>query len=341
MIKFYLTIITIILFTSCAQKTRVKAIKASQINDSSIRYIGVAKFQNDTVSQSSQIESALNSVIFNSKKYFNIIDRKNIDLVMQEKKLNDSGLVDLLKDNSSVGLSQMQALLTGKILLNDMSSTLYYQQRTNYDICIKSYEKGGKTYCSKYKTYKVSCRKRNYSLKTYIKIIKISNGSTLFAKTYSKQTEYEHCSDDSNSLPSKKYVNTILAKLIAKDIIKDIAPSYVYYDVTILDDLDIDLTSAQEILFDNALKMIELKRLQKANQMLQRLDNQTEHQSYVIIYDLAITYEALGNIKKAHNLLLLAENIAIDKGKIIDEITTSIHRVQKSINERTKASKVF
>ena len=339
--KYYIQLLIITLLLGCAQKTQIKAIQSSQISDNCVRHIGVAPFKSDKVSQSSQIESALNDVIIDDNKYFKIVDRKNIDRVMNEKRLNDSGLVDLLKDNSSVGLSQMQTLLTGKVILDEMSSSRYYAQRTDYNRCIKSYTKNGKTYCSRYGIYNVSCMRNLYTLKTYIKLIKISDGTALFSNTYSNSSEYRHCEDDSGTLPSKRHANTIQAKLIAQKLIKDIAPSYVYYEVELLDKPDIDLNDKEENIFENALKMIELKRVQKANKMLQTLNHQTNSRSYVILYDLAITYETLGNVNKSMALLELAEDIALSSDGIIEEITTSIKRVSKSIKEQNRAKKQF
>jgi hypothetical protein len=340
-INFLILMTMSFLFLGCVQKINIKAIQSSKIDDKSIRYIGVAPFGKDSVSQSDQIESSLDKIIFNNTKYFNLVDRKNIDKIMKEKRLNDSGLVDLIQDDSSTGLSQIQTLITGKIMVNELSSKRYYEERTDYKSCVKSYRKNGKTYCSKYRTYNVSCRANLYTLKTYIKIIKISDAKTIFANSYQEDQKYTHCSDDSDMLPSKINVNTKSAKSIAQRLVLDIAPSYTYYEVELIDDEDVDLNDNQEKLFENALEMIKINRISKANKMLDTLNRQLQGKSYVVLYDLAVTFEALGDVDKSYQLLQLSEDIALQSDGVVDEIARAIVRVQKSINEKNRANKQF
>lgn len=331
------TIITIALFINgCSQKTQIKAIKSGKVLDNNIKYIGVSTFKNDNVSQSSQIDSAISSVSIDGKKYFNLVDRKNIKRVMYEKRLNDSGLVDLVNNNSSTGLTEMKSLVTGNIDINSISTLEFQEERTDFNTCIESYERKGKTYCKEYRKYKVNCQTNQYNLQTKIKIIKIENSSTLFAKTYKTKSAYKHCSDDKNILPNKRSENTRLAGIVANKLILDIAPSYIYFNATLLDDLDIELNDKQENIFDNSLTMIKHKRIKKANQMLSKLNNQLNQKSFVVLYNLAITYESLGDIQKAYQLLEKAENISLEVGDIIEEISIAIRRVKNNLIEKQK-----
>lgn len=89
-------ILLIFFGSGCAQKIQLKAIKSAEISDGAIKNIGVLPFANDTISQSVKIDSALNHATINGEKYFNVIDRVHLEKIMVEKKLNDSGLVDLI-----------------------------------------------------------------------------------------------------------------------------------------------------------------------------------------------------------------------------------------------------
>jgi len=73
-----------LLFNGCAKKIEVRAIKSAKVPNSSIKYIGVAPFENDNISQSSQIDSAISNVELNGKKYFTLVDRGNIEKVMTQ-----------------------------------------------------------------------------------------------------------------------------------------------------------------------------------------------------------------------------------------------------------------
>ena len=334
-----LVLLVSVLFQACSLKTKIKALKAAKVTDTSIRHIGINEFQNDTISQSWQINSALSSVIINNQKYFTIVNRKDITKILEEKRLNDSGLVDLVKDESSVGLSQMQSLLSGKIILNDLSSSSFYEKRTNYKRCIKTSSRKGKKYCTKYASYNVRCKLNKYTLKTNILLSKISNSKIIFTNTYTKTIQLKHCSDDNTILESKKSINSKLAKLIANDIVIDIAPSYIYFNVVLLESTDIELSSSQKAKFKIALKMIDLNRINKAYKLLYKLNKQLNNSSYVVLYDLAITQESLGNIEQAYKLYKKAEDIAINKDKVIDEISIAIQRVSKNIKQLYKVKK--
>ena len=338
-LKLSLLITLIFTFNACSQKVQIKALKASKLSSNQVRYISIEDFKYDNISQSSQIYTALSNVRINDENYFHIANRKNINSILREQKLKDSGLVDLIDDEPIKGLQDVKTILTGRILQNDVSKKRYYALRTNYKKCIKTYSKNGKKYCSKYAKYKVVCQDNNYKLKTKIDLVKVSDGMSIFSNIYYKQKKHTHCSDDNHKLPSKNYVNTNLANSIANNIVLDIAPSYVYFTATLLDSLDTDVSSKQKANFKLALKMIDLKRITKANKMLLSLDNQLHHKSYVVMYDLAITYEALGELNKALSLLKDAQNIALYKNKVIEEIASSISRVSKNISEQSRTAK--
>ena len=331
------TIIFIIMLQGCSQKILIKSLKSAKVTDKAVRNISVNTFTNDTISQSLQINSALGNVIINNKKYFTLIDRKNIDKVLIEKRLNDSGLVDLNNQNLLIGLKEVTSILTGTVLLNTKSSTQYYEKRTDFSRCVKWYTKNNKKYCSNYRKYTIYCKSNIYNVKTKINLIKISNSKIIFTKTYSKNKKYSHCSDDNTILPSKRTVNTNLAKGIANNLILDIAPSYVYYNVELLDSVKINISSTQKKKFKLALKMIELKRIKKANKILNYLNKELHNLSYVVLYDLAITEESLGNLNKALSLLNKAENITLVEDNLIDEISISIKRLTNNIKEVYKA----
>ena len=329
------------MFSGCAQKTQIRAIKSANVTDKSIKNIGVTPFKNDDIAQASQIDSAISNIKIKGKKYFHLVDRENINQVLAEKKFNDSGLVDLIKENSSDGLSQIETLVTGTVNVSDMSTTKFKEERIDYSTCVQSYTQKGKTYCSKYRKYYVDCQANRYNVKTKVKLIKISDASTTFANTYEASTKFKHCTDDSVVLPSKKEVNSKLANIIAYKLIKDIAPSYVYFTVVLLDDVDVDMNKKQEKLFQNALEMIKHQRVEKANEMLTKLNKQLNLSSYVVLYDLAVTEESLGNVDNAYKLLKKAEDLALETDGVIEEIAIAVKRVKKNIGEKNKVTKLL
>ena len=333
----------IILFsTGCSTRysVSIKALKAAKVTDPAIKNIAVLKFKNDDIGQSSQIEQALNNARIDGKKYFNVVDRNNLNTILKEKKLDYSGLVNVI--HKGFGLKQVDSLVIGKVNVNSEKKTSFQEERVDRSRCseykyVKT-KRGSYKYCVRYYHYKVSCKAKEYNLQTNIKVIKIKNSQIIFANTYDASAYYKHCTDDSRVLPDRKDVNSRLASNIARQFVNDIAPHYVHFYTYLLDDLDVDMKGNDEKLFEASLKFIKLNRIQKANELLSLLYKKYPT-SYVLAYDLAITQESLGNIYKAKSLLLRAENLALAQGEVIKEIENGIKRVNSNIEEYNKAQK--
>lgn len=333
-------VLLVIISTGCAQKVQIKALKSAEISDGAIKNIAVLPFNNDTVSQSIKIDSALSGVTINGEKYFNVIDRVNLEKIMAEKKLNDSGLVDLIHNNQTIGLQEIKTIVTGEIALNDVQQSNYLEERTDYQTCIEMVtQKDGKSYCKAYRKYNMACIANLYSLTTNVKFIKVADSKILFTRSFSKNSKATHCADDNNVLPLKEAVNTNLASEIGDNLIKIVAPSYVYFTVTLLDDEDIDFTREQSKTLKTALELLKMERVEKANEILKRLNNSLENKSYVVLYNLGVSEEALGNIYEAYELYKKADNIALNQNEVIEELSIALGRVKQNINEFEKANK--
>ncbi|MFA9374340.1 MAG: hypothetical protein ACERKK_09285 [Poseidonibacter sp.] len=329
----------LIFITGCAQKTQIRAIKAAQVTDKAIKNIGVLPFKSDYIAQSSQIDSTIANVKINDKNYFNLIDRNNISRIMEEKKLNDSGLVKLIKGNRTEGLAQIETLVTGKVNVSDVATSNYLEGRTDYDTCVRTaYTKKGDAYCAKYRTYNVKCKANTYSVNTKVKLIKVSNSKTIFTKNYSASNKIKKCIDQNIVLPTKRDQNTKLAGYIATQLVKDIAPSYVYFTAELMDEPDIDYTDIQKGLLKTSLVLIENKRLEKAEKLLKKLNKLTNFKSYVALYNYGIVNEALGNVEEALNLFKKAEDISL-MTKVEENIAIAIIRAEKNLIELQKSKK--
>ena len=336
-IKLLFLSVLLFLIIGCAQKTTIKAIKASQVTDKSIINIGVLPFTNDNIGQSSQIDSEISNIQINGKPYFNLIHRNNLQKIMSEKRLNDSGLVDLIKKRNTKGLSGIETLVTGKVNISDISSSNYIESRISNRCAEYAKNKEGKKYCIKYREYNVRCKSNTYTVNTKIKLIKVSNSVILFTNNYSASNTLSTCIDQNTVLLTKEAQNIKLAANIAKQLIKDIAPSYVYFKVVLLEDPDIDYTTKDKLLLKSSLALIKVKRVKKANELLKKLVKHTKNKSYVSVYNLAVTEEALGNIKGALALYIQAEDISLSS-KPQDEISQAIIRAEKNLNELNKVN---
>lgn len=110
--------------------------------------------------------------------------------------------------------------------------------------------------------------------------------------------------------------------------------------VSVLEDVDIDLTKIQKQHFENALELLDQERFSAAKLLLETLNHETKGISYVILYNLALTYEALQDITLAHTLYQEAEIKSLSYG-IIEEISNAIIRTEKAVVEINKTNKLI
>jgi len=81
--------------SGCAQKVRIKALNPAQIDRAtSTKNIAVVRFKNDEVGLSSKIERNLSRFKLENKPFFTVVNRGNINQVLKEQKLQNSGLVE-------------------------------------------------------------------------------------------------------------------------------------------------------------------------------------------------------------------------------------------------------
>jgi curli biogenesis system outer membrane secretion channel CsgG len=204
-ILFFLNgILLVFLNSGCAQKIQVKAIKSGQISDSAIKDIAVLPFSNDQVSLAIKIDSAFSDLTIKGEKYFNVIDRVNLEKIIAEKKLNDSGLVDLIHNDANTGIKEIRTLVVGEVTLDEMKRTNYLEERTDYESCQETIKDNkGNSVCQKYRVYHMACVANQYSLNANVKFIKVADSKVIFARSFSQNSKLTHCADDNKILPSK------------------------------------------------------------------------------------------------------------------------------------------
>jgi len=336
--KLTILIILTILFTACSQKTTIKALKPSQVHDKDIKQIAIKNFTNDTVSLSSNIKSNMDRVYFNDKKYFKIVNRDNLDSILKEQKLQDSGLVDISSDKS-FSIAEVKSIITGTLNSKSYTKNHFTEKRTNYDKCIKyKTTKSGKKYCDKYQKYNVNCTNHSFSIDASISINRVSNADIIYTENFTKQSVIKNCQDKNNKVPNSEAIYSNISKNIANDFVSKITPSYQYFRVTIIEDEDIDYTNQEEKLLENSLKLIELNHMEKANQLLKELVSSTKSKSSTALYNFGVTSEALGDLELAYKSYQKAESISMNN-EINEDIMFAVKRVKNSLTNRKKAMK--
>lgn len=332
----FLSICTLsILFLGCAQKVHVKSLEPAIINDASIKNTSISEFSNDSVHLRESILSKMGAIFFQGKQYFNIVNREDTNKILKEQKLQDSGLVSNKGDEEYV-LSDIDSIILGKVIIKNKKHNRYRESRTNYDRCLK-YSKNGKT-CVKDDKYIVSCIRLDYNLQANIKITKTTNANNIFTKNFVSSIKQSRCSDDSTPLQSDAVVFQTLASNIANQFVSLISPSYKTTSVEMLEDEDIEYTSEQSKLLENALKLVELNEIQGANEILIDLVEYTNFKSETALYNLAVTYELMGMLDSADVYYQRAKKITL-RNNMTEPIILAAKRIKKAIKKQNLAQK--
>jgi len=314
-------------FTGCSRNVMVSALQPAQVDRAALaKRIAITPFKHDTAGVAGKIESALAATRIDGKPYFTVISRGDIDPIMQEQKLQHSGL---LNEEEAVELGEIlgaQALISGHISTASSSDTRYRAGRTKCldNKCKESYE------------YTVPCIKRKFILAAQIKMVDIQKGDIIFGDNLQNSSIHTHCADDQQILPSKAHGLDRLSGIMAHNFVYKLTPHYITYEVTLLDTPDIDYTSEQEEHLENALIYIEHQRYEKAERLLSRLLEESNDRSYVAAYDLGVLMELTGRFDEAEQLYFLADELTTEPIEALDD---AILRIKRSIADRDLAQR--
>lgn len=327
--KFVLIIFSFLItffISGCTQKVIIKALEPAEIDRVTVtKKIAVLKFKNDRLGLASKIETNLARFKIQNKSFFTLVNRRDINQIIQEQKIQNSGLVntdDIVEVGSLIGA---QALISGRVYKPSLQDTYYYETRA----------KCADKKCKEMYYYDVRCTQRVIALSADIKIADITKGDIIYADSISKSSKYTHCSDDDKHLPSKNRVAKNLATRIASSFTYKLTPHYKNFEVELLEDPDLDYDDAQEQLLKSSLKYIKHNRFSKAEQLLRQLVDSTSQQSYVAFYNLGVVTESQGNYEKALSYYEKADNLAIEPVEVIDYAYVRIN----SIIEKHKITK--
>ena len=325
--KIFLTLFFILFMSGCTHKVTIKALHPAEIDRAtSSKRIAVVLFKGDRVGLSSKIESNLSKFRIENKPFFTLVSRSDIDEVIKEQKLQNSGLVNTNAIVDVGNLIGAQALISGSVSRPNLSDTRSYETRIR---CVN-------VKCTKLEYYKVLCKKRIISLSAEIKMVDISRGDVIYSDSLSREAEYNHCLDDARTLPSRDSVAQKLAALIANDFTYKLTPHYVYFKVELLEEGDLDYTDEQETLLENALEYIKQNRLDKSGRLLKQLIDSTRQQSYVAFYNLGVVKEAQGDLLKAKSYYEKADNLTLEP---VQAVSRAYNRINLAIDKNTQISK--
>jgi len=323
----YLLLLAIVIISifmnGCAQKVRIKALEPAEIDRATTtKKIAVTEFKNDRVGLSGKIESNLARHKINAKPFFTMISRTDINKIIKEQKLQNSGLVDTSTIIEVGNLMGAQAIISGYVGKASLNDSHFFESRMR---CLDKK-------CKEFTYYNVRCTKRVVGLSAEIKMVDVTRGDIIYADNLSRTSTFKHCRDDSTPLPSREIVAQNLASSMAKSFTYKLTPHYRYFSVELLEDEDLDYDDMQETLLESSLEYIKHNRYDKAEKLLVRLIDSTGEQSYVAFYNLGVVKEAQGDYKSAKEYYEAADNLTIEPVEAVDKAYLRINSIIEKHN---------
>ncbi len=321
--------------SGCAQKVTIKALEPAEVGVlANKKKIAVASFKNDKVGLAGKIEAKLAQATIDKKKYFTVVNRKQMNKILAEQKLQSSELVDPATASKIGKLIGVQAMITGEVASAEGTQGSY---QVDKEKCLQYYKDGG---CARWRYYKVTCRTTSATVSANMSIIDVETAAVLYGDSYTETYNGDSCKSaglfqEQGKILSKNQAINQLTEVIARKFVAKLVPHYIYINVTLLEDLDIpDASDMQKKTFENALKYIKMGRMDKAEKMLQKLLDSVDGKSAVVAYDLGVIKEAQGKLEEAKKLYKLADDNSIEPN---ENISKAILRIDVLIKKRKEA----
>ena len=314
-----------VLVTACSTNTHIQYLEPAEISQAAkLKRIAVNDFKNDTVGLTGMIEAKLNQTVLNNEPYFTLLDRKNIQQILNEQKLQYSGLT---KEQQSVQLGELmgaQAFISGEVTSKSYHDRWFKKKRSE---CIDKK-------CKELRYYHVRCMDRSISLSANVQMLDVESSQIIYSGNISRTDSWERCPDRSHKLPSVAATWQSYADSIASEFVSKISPSYVFRKITLLDEPDIRYNSLQEQQLENGIAFVESGRMDKAEEIFSQLVFDTQSLSYVASYNLGVVKEAQGKYQEAKRLYSLSDQLQKEP---VDVINEALVRIEQAIQNRQQA----
>lgn len=312
-----LALISVFISACSTKRLTIKSLHPSKIENEKIYTIKVDRFYHDDVNQTISLENKIAN---------KLIDNQNVFLL----KNNDFGT---------------DAVVTGDVVNSSVRYDTYYKTEVDYSRCryYRYDDRNRSRHCIEYIVRYIPCENREYNVTTNIKVIKPITNNIIFSKTYDKSSHENICFDTPypfyRTSTNKFRINSQIADQISQDIVDDISPHYVYYNINIIEELDDDnklYTKEHKKRFEKAVDLLVNEYLDLAKIELELLDKELNNKSFETIYNLALVYEASNQLEIANKLYTNAKTFTLDI-KYLDLIDYGINRTNINLEEKIKA----
>lgn len=290
----------------CAPSMMVPVTRPADINLRGINKIAIGEIRGDG---GQVVSDLLTSKLFESGK-FEVVDRANLNRIMQEHSLNLGGAVD------EKSAAQLGKLVGAAVLVFGNISTYKYEIKKTYDD--PWVDKEGK----RHQTFYV---KGTAKVTASLQVVGLTTGAVLAAKTISKEMENKNSADNGwPEAPDQDATVGAAVNATVDTFLKMIAPYTEYVNVTFakndskLPELEQGVKFAKAGQWNEAIEQFKAATVKDPT-------HQGAH------YNLGLAYEYNNQFDKAEEALKTANKI-----ESCDKCITEISNVKRLAAERKK-----
>jgi tetratricopeptide (TPR) repeat protein len=318
--SIWLSLMLSCVLSACSTTASYQALEPAQAERAaSTKRIAIMPIEEDSMGLAEKLEASIASKQINGKAFFTVLARKDIDSLLEEQKLQYSGLVDEASRQQVGVLIGAQALVSGKVNARSASYDYYKVERV---VC-------GEQCHTRYSL----CQTMQAKLTASIRMVDTQLGDIIYAQDYSAVEDYDACE---SWLPSEETAFSTLAADIAQQFTEDISPSMKRYQIVLMDDPDIRYNSTQDDQLEHGLTYLQNGYTDKAERLFSELLTSTEDRSYVAAYNLGVTKEMQQDYSAAMQLYRLADSLTKEP---VLEIDAALARLEKRIADQNTLNK--
>lgn len=300
-----------------------------------IKSVAVLPFDGpDGMEYAAMIEAKLASIIIDDKQYFQLVDRKVLDKLLDEMGHGMSGLVDANKAAQVGKFAGAKGIYTGTVSVSSVYDSAYAEKRTKCDYYVDKTNSKGNTYkeCGKTSEYTVDCSRRTASFSVTPKLIDVETSRIVYSNLLEGTVTDSQCRDSGKSLRGSQAMKREAQDQTTAKFREDVAPFFVTLEITLKDSTSgIESKDAKEKL-KSGLEFAKNNRLDRGCEIWSDARSFAPN-SITYLYNLGVCAEVKGKLEGALSLYKQADK---QLNKPDNQISVALSRVGEAIEKQKK-----
>lgn len=300
-----------------------------------LRSVAVLPFDGpDGAAFGSLLESKLANVIINDKQYFELVDRKSLDKIMEEMKLSMTGMVDSGKAVQVGKMIGAKGIYLGTVNVSTVSDNPYSEKRERCESYAEKKDNRGQTAKECLKTIEtvVACTKRTVTFTATPKLVEVETSKIVYSRPLEGAAADSKCRDSGSPLRDVQEMKRAAQEQAAGQFRLDVAPYFTTVMISLMDSNEgIPSKDAGEKL-KNGLKFAKGNRLDRGCEIWSEARGAAP-KSVSLAYNLGACAEAKGGFQQALALYREADKLL---GKPDTLIAAALARLSDSIEKQRK-----